>query len=90
MAKKTFKLKHNGFKTYSTFQDIEYIEITDRNGTVTHQYLIQGVVMSDNKTVKCYRVLRACPMGYFTRFVAKHLTKDTLTEARKLCTSRRK
>lgn len=85
MAKKTFKIPHNGFKTYSTFQDIEYIEYSDRQGTIINRYMIQAVVMSDNKTLRNYRVMKACPLGFFTQEVRKCLFKDTLTEARKAC-----
>ena len=85
MAKKTFKLQHRGFKTYSTFQDIEYIEFSNRDGTITNRYMIQAVVMSDNKTLRNYRVMKACPLGFFTQAVAKNLFKDTLTEARRVC-----
>jgi len=83
MPKKTFKIKHNGFKTYSTFQEVEYIEWTNSQGTIINQYLIKAVVMSNGKTLNHFRVFKANEYGIFNILVSQYHT--TLTEARKRC-----
>lgn len=83
MPKKTFKKKHNGFKSYSTFQKIEYVEWTNKQGTITNQYYIEAIVMSDNKTLNNFRVFKCNEYGIFNILISQY--EKTLTEARKRC-----
>ena len=83
MPKKTIKIKHNGFKTYSTFQEVEYIEWSNSQGTIIKQYSIEAVVMSNGKTLNHFRVFKANEYGIFNILVSQY--HSTLTSARKLC-----
>ena len=83
MPKKTFKKKHYGFHTYSTFQKIEYVEWTNKQGNIINQYYIEAIVMSDNKTLNNFRVFKANEYGIFNILISQY--EKTLTNARKRC-----